>query len=57
MKNHDALVALYDVYLIENEKFENGNKTAGTRARNALSEISKLCKERRAEIQTIKKSN
>lgn len=57
MKNHDGLVGLYEVYLIENEKFENGNKTAGTRARKALAEIAKLCKERRAEIQTAKNSN
>jgi len=57
MKSHDALVGLYEVYLTENEKFENGNKTAGTRARKALAEIAKLCKERRAEIQTAKNSN
>jgi len=57
MKNHDALVGLYEVYLTENEKFENGNKSAGTRTRKALAEISKFCKERRAEIQTAKNSN
>lgn len=57
MKNHDALVGLYEVYLTENEKFEQGNKTAGTRARKALAEIAKMCKERRAEIQAIKNSD
>jgi hypothetical protein len=57
MKNHDALVGLYEVYLIENEKFEQGNKTAGTRARKALAEIAKMCKERRAEIQAVKNSD
>lgn len=57
MKSHDALVGLYEVYLTENEKFENGNKSAGTRARKALAEISKICKERRAEIQAVKNSD
>ena len=57
MKSHDALVGLYEVYLAENEKFENGNKSAGTRARKALAEISKICKERRAEIQAVKNSD
>lgn len=57
MKSHDALVGLYEVYLTENEKFENGNKSAGTRARKALAEISKICKERRAEIQASKNAD
>ena len=35
-------------------KYENNNKTAGTRARKALSELAKLCKERRLEIQNQK---
>lgn len=43
-----------DEYLKENEKFENGNSAAGTRARKALAEISKLVKARRAEITTEK---
>lgn len=57
MKNHDSLVSLFEVYQTESEKFENGNKTAGTRARKALAEISKFCKERRAEIQSIKNTD
>jgi len=57
MNNHDPLVSLYEVYLAENEKFEQGNKAAGTRARKALAEIAKMCKERRAEIQTSKNSD
>ena len=56
MKFHDALVGLFEVYQTESEKFEEGNKSAGTRARKALAEIAKLCKERRAEIQTSKNS-
>jgi hypothetical protein len=35
---------------LEDEKFQNGNNAAGTRARKALQEISKMVKERRQEI-------
>lgn len=34
----------------EDEKFEAGNSAAGTRARKALAEVSKLIKARRNEI-------
>jgi len=51
---HDTLISLFETYTEENEKFVNGNKTAGTRARKALSEITKLCRERRKEIQESK---
>jgi hypothetical protein len=54
MENHDIIVNLFETYQMENEKFVSGNKAAGTRARKALAEISKLCKARRQEIQTIK---
>lgn len=57
MNYHDSLVGLFEVYVAENEKFEAGNKAAGTRARKALAEISKICKERRAEIQASKNSD
>jgi hypothetical protein len=40
-------VALFES---ENAKFSAGNASAGTRARNALSDIAKLAKVRRAEI-------
>lgn len=51
---HDTLLSLFETYTTESDKFEGGNKAAGTRARKALSEISKLCKERRKEIQDTK---
>lgn len=55
MTNHENLVSLFDTYIIENSKFEEkGNKAAGTRARKALAEISKVIKERRKEIQDSK---
>ena len=34
----------------EDAKFEKGNSAAGTRARKALQELTKLAKSRRAEI-------
>jgi len=37
-------------FLKENEKFTSGNSAAGTRARKALGEMSKLIKARRNEI-------
>ena len=42
----DAVTA----WQVEDEKFAAGNGAAGTRARKALQEISKLVKTRRAEI-------
>jgi len=54
MENHNQLVALMEEYTFNSEKFEAGNKSAGTRARKALSEIAKLTKERRKEIQASK---
>ena len=54
MNLHNSLINLMEVYVAESEKFESGNKAAGTRARKALAEIAKLCKDRRAEIQTVK---
>ena len=51
---HDMIISLFETYVTENEKFEQGNKTAGTRARKALSEITKLAKTRRQEIQDVK---
>lgn len=57
MNIHDSLVNLFETYVAESDKFETGNKSAGTRARKALAEIAKLCKERRAEIQNFKNGN
>lgn len=54
MNNHDNIINLFETYLNEAEKFGEGNKAAGTRARKALAEISKLCVERRKEIQELK---
>ena len=55
MNNHETLLSLFNTYTNENEKAVAGNKSAGTRARKSLSEISKLCKLRRKELQELKK--
>jgi vacuolar-type H+-ATPase subunit E/Vma4 len=39
----------------EYEKFERGNKSAGTRARKILQNIKKICQEIRTQIQESKK--
>ena len=43
-----------DILKAEYEKFTQGNKSAGTRARKALQEIKKLAQELRIEIQARK---
>lgn len=55
MTIHEQIVAQYEAYVAENEKFtEKGVKASAARARKALGELSKLCKERRKEIQDAK---
>ncbi len=57
MTIHEEIVAQFETYLAENTKFEEkGVKVSAARARKALAEISKLCKERRKEIQEKKDS-
>jgi len=57
MTNHEKLVGLFENYVMESQKFEEkGVKASAARARKALAEISKLAKERRAEIQERKNS-
>lgn len=51
---HAQIEEQVQAYLMESAKFDTGNKAAGTRARKALGELAKLCKERRKEIQAIK---
>ena len=52
MTLHEQLEDQYQVYLAESRRFEEkGIKASATRARKALAEMSRLCKERRAEIQ------
>jgi hypothetical protein len=46
----DQLKTQYEEFLTEDAKFTAGNAAAGTRARKALTEMSKLIKARRNEI-------
>ena len=49
-----ALLDAVETYKVESEKFNGGNKSAGTRARAALQEIKNQAQARRLEIQAIK---
>ena len=52
---HDEIVFAFNSYLKEVETFEQkGVKAAAARARRALSDLGKLTKERRKEIQEQK---
>lgn len=46
----EELLSAVEAWKVEDEKFVAGNNAAGTRARKALQEISKLVKTRRNEI-------
>jgi hypothetical protein len=50
METTTQLQEQFDAFLKENAKFVGGNSAAGTRARKALGELSKLAKARRNEI-------
>ena len=57
MSQHDTLLAAFETYKAENEKFiEKGVKASAARARKALQEIAGSCKERRKEISAEKES-
>jgi len=57
MNLHEQIVESFNAYISESESFDDNNvKVAGTRARKALGELTKLAKARRAEIQD-KKNN
>jgi hypothetical protein len=46
----EQLKQAFDAFLSEDAKFTSGNAAAGTRARKALAEMTKLVKTRRNEI-------
>jgi hypothetical protein len=54
MEAHIKMKAAMETYVAENEKFEGGNKAAGTRVRKALMEIKNFAGDRRKEIQESK---
>jgi hypothetical protein len=55
MTLHEQIEQAFADYVKETESFEEkGVKASAARARKALSEITKLAKDRRAEIQNAK---
>jgi hypothetical protein len=54
MSQTEAIKTAMDDFLAEDEKFEAGNGSAGTRARKALQVLTKAIKERRKEITDTK---
>jgi hypothetical protein len=50
MSTVDQIKEQFEAFLAEDAKFTAGNAAAGTRARKALGEVSKLVKARRNEI-------
>lgn len=51
----EALLNEIELLKVEYEKFERGNKSAGTRARKCLQNIKKLSQDLRVVIQDSKK--
>ena len=57
MSIHEEIELAFNLYWAESKKFEEkGVKASAARARNALGDLGKLAKSRRAEIQD-KKNN
>ena len=50
MSTRDDLLVAVEAFVKEDDKFVKGNAAAGTRARKALQELTKVAKVRRAEI-------
>lgn len=50
METVNQMKEQFEAFMKENDKFVSGNNAAGTRARKALAELSKLVKARRNEI-------
>jgi hypothetical protein len=50
MSTSQELLNAVEEWKVEDEKFTAGNNAAGTRARKALQEVSRLVKTRRGEI-------
>ena len=57
MGNIQALENEVGLLKDEFEKFERGNKSAGTRARKILQNIKRISQDIRVTIQTVKKSD
>jgi hypothetical protein len=56
MMSLQKLLDELEVLKVEYEKFERGNKSAGTRARKSLQNVKKISQEIRNQIQEAKKT-
>ena len=54
MSTIDVVKEQFEALVVEHAKFVGGNKAAGTRARKAAMELTKLMKVLRTEIQDAK---
>tara|TARA_R110000851_G_scaffold80043_1_gene176322 strand:+ start:269 stop:442 length:174 start_codon:yes stop_codon:yes gene_type:complete len=54
MENVNKILEVLNTVQPDVEKFNNGNKSAGTRIRKAMQEIKTLAQEVRVEVQTTK---
>lgn len=54
--NIQGLIDEVEIFKQEYEKFDRGNKSAGTRARKSLQNIKKIAQDLRVEIQESKKT-
>ena len=57
MSAHNDILVMLAAYQAENEKFEQGDEGAGTRALLSLTQLSTALKKRRREIEEIKNSH
>jgi len=55
MTNFEKIQEVLNSVLPDVEKFNNGNKAAGTRLRKAMQEVKTLAQDVRTEVQTTKK--
>lgn len=55
MENFEELKKVVDAISEDVDKFSRGNKSAGTRVRQAMQQIKKLAQEIRVEISAAKK--
>ncbi len=56
MESFNTLTALVESVKADVEKFDAGNKSAGTRVRKTMQEVKKLCKTVRDDVQSAKKA-
>lgn len=53
----DKIASLTETLAADEEKFLNGNQSAGTRVRKTLQQIKKVCQEGRKEVQAAKNAD